>query len=138
MRGQSRAAAYSSALPIVSLNSVSRPGKALSPSLALLPVAGERVEQSLLYTGRLSPFRNVRSVPLIGEEELDPLKAVPGGRGKAVLKIDFIVHHRQVGGEIRHGINLSGWIVGVSHRESGALALRSCCRRLRRNSDRQN
>jgi hypothetical protein len=53
---------------------------------------------------RLQPRRQLGGRVLIGEQELDRVETV-GRRGrKAVEEGVLVVEHRQVGGEMRHGV----------------------------------
>ena len=78
------------------------------PALARLEVAGWRVEQRLGQPQVVQAGGDLLAVKCIGKQVLDRVEAVGRSGRKAVEEAVLGVHHRQVGGESRHGFWLQG------------------------------
>ena len=78
-------------------------GQRRLPALARRPVAGRRVEQHLLQPAVLEPLGDLGRRVLVGKEKLHRLEPRGAGAREAVEEGDLGEHHRQVGGEARHG-----------------------------------
>jgi hypothetical protein len=72
-------------------------------AFARRPVARGRIEQHLLEAVVLEAGGDLAGREVVGEQELDGLEAGLGGGFEAVEEGHFDEHHRQVGGEARHG-----------------------------------
>ena len=80
-------------------------GQRRDAALAGLPVAGRRVEEDLAQSVLLEQSGQCGGRMLIRGQILDSREAIARSRGKAVEKLVFLVHHGQVGGKTRHGMN---------------------------------
>src|SRR6185437_12099752 len=83
------------------------PGKRGEAALALLPVAGWRVEERLRETVRIEPRAQLARFVRVRKQELDAAEAVAGGRGEAVEERMLVVHHGEIRCEVRHCATLS-------------------------------
>ncbi len=70
-----------------------------------VPVSRWCVEQCLRNAGCFPPLGDFAGWPFIREEELDTLETVASGGGESFRERDLGIHHRQVGGEIRHSFS---------------------------------
>ena len=80
-------------------------GQRRDAAFAGLPVAGRRVEEDLAQSVLLEQSGQRGGRMLVGEQILDSREAIARSRGKAVEELVFLVHHGQVGGEARHGMD---------------------------------
>ena len=69
------------------------------------PVAGRRIEERLRQAVRVEPRLDFAGAEIVGEQKLDRFEAVFRRGGETVEESVLVVHHRQVGGEARHGGN---------------------------------
>jgi hypothetical protein len=79
-------------------------GQRCETPLARIPVAGRPVEQRLHEAGLVEPRFDLGRRMRIGEEILHGLEAVARSGGEALQERMLLIHHREVGGEFRHGI----------------------------------
>jgi hypothetical protein len=80
------------------------PGQAGQPALAGVPVAGRSVEQHLLQAVVRQPRQDLVLREVVGKQVLHGLEAVFRGGIEAVEKGELRVEHREVGGELGHGV----------------------------------
>ena len=80
-------------------------GQRRDAALAGLPVAGRRVEEDLAQSVFLEQSGQRGGRMLVGEQVLDSREAIARSRGKAVEELVFLIHHGQVGGKARHGMD---------------------------------
>ncbi|ABA53116.1 hypothetical protein BURPS1710b_A0443 [Burkholderia pseudomallei 1710b] len=73
-------------------------------ALARRPVAGRRVEQRLHEAMRVEARLELGGGELVREQVLDRLEAVACRGGEALEERVLVVHHREIGGEARHGV----------------------------------
>ena len=102
-RGQPSAFAYSIARSTPRRNSSCRPGRAGDTPLPAGPVPRRCIDQHLLQAVPVEFVADRRRAELVGELALDRLEAVGGAGAETLEERHLVVHHRQVGGEMRHG-----------------------------------
>ena len=80
-------------------------GQRRDAALAGLPVAGRRVKEDLAQSVLFEQSGQRGGWILVREQILDRREAIACSRGKAVKELVFLVHHGQVGGKTRHGMD---------------------------------